>query len=162
ERGGVWRSRRSVGWLGVGWGFGAVAFAAGALNAVAAGVTSTDGPAAFRAGAALVAVAALLVPAALLSRVAVLPDVAGGIVTGAVVVAAGNVAFTAYPRLVTVLVPAAVAAVALAARALPHRARPGPRVGALVAAGLTGVVVAARALVAGAETVGAALPAWRA
>ncbi|MBX6358223.1 MAG: hypothetical protein IRZ05_20535, partial [Micromonosporaceae bacterium] len=121
----------------------------GATLATSAGLAvigllnARTGAEASRSALVLVLGAAVGVAGGLLARRPPLGQVAGGAATFLTVLAVNRVNALAVPDSALVLTAAFAVAVALGCRALPRRARPGPRWGSLAGAGFTGVIVVA-------------------
>jgi hypothetical protein len=146
--------QRHLAWVLHGLALGAAAGYASTALALAGTV-----PVTVRAGSMLVAIAAIGLVGTLSIRHAPLPDLAAGLMTLAVVVAATRVAVVA-AGLDRVLLPlaAVVAATAVASRLLPAPARRGPQLACAGVLVLLGLFVAVRALRAGLAVV--VLPPW--
>ena len=119
----------------------------GATLATSAGLgvigllNARTGPEATRSTLVLVLAAAIGVAGGLLARRPPLGQIAGGAATFLTVLAVNRVNALARPDSALVLTAGFAVAVALACRALPRRARTGPRWGSLAGAGFTGVIV---------------------
>ena len=144
------------------WALHGVTVGAALLYAVIALVGTETVPGAFRAGVVLVLAAAIGLAGALMIGRAPLPALAAGILTLAVIGAAGRIAAVALPGRALLLIALVVALTGLGVRAVPATARRGPQLASAVALVVIGVVVAGGALRAAVAPVRAALPVWRA
>lgn len=115
-----------------------------------------------RAAGVVLLAAGIGLAGALSLRLRPLPDIAGAIMTLAVIGSATRVAMVALPARALVLAAGAVAVTAAAVRALPPAARRGPQIAVSGALAVFGVVVAGAAMRAAAASITAALPAWHA
>lgn len=153
----------AVRWLGeVTWGLHALAVVAALGFAVAALVDAATMPAAGRAGLTLVLAALVGLAGALTVRQPPLPDVAAGILTLAVIGAAGRIAAVALPGRALLLIAVTIAVTGLGVRAVPEALRRGPQFASTVALVVIGIVVAGNALRAALALINAAVPMWRA
>jgi hypothetical protein len=105
-------------------------------------VTARTDAEAFRSALVLILAAAVGVAGGLLARRPPLGQVAGGAATFLTVMAANRVNALAVPEHALVLTVGIAVVIAVGCRALPRRARPGPRWGSLAGAGFTGIIVA--------------------
>ena len=112
-----------------------------ALSAIGLWAART-GAEALRSALVLVLAAAVGVAGGLLARRPPLGQVAGGAATFLTVMAANRVNALAFPDYALALTAAIAVVIAVACRALPRRARTGPRWGSLAGAGFTGIIVA--------------------
>jgi hypothetical protein len=144
------------------WALHGLAVGAALLYAVIALVGTETVPGAFRAGVVLVLAAAIGLVGALSIDRAPLPTLAAGILTLAVIGAAGRIAAVALPGRALVLIALVVALTGLGVRALPEAGRRGPQLASAVALVVIGVVVAGSALRAALAPIQAALPVWHA
>ncbi|HEX2773686.1 MAG TPA: permease, partial [Micromonosporaceae bacterium] len=152
-----------VRWLWeVTWGLHALAVVAALGFAVAALVDAATVPAAGRAGLALVLAAVVGLAGALAVRQPPLPDIAAGILTLAVIGAAGRIAAVALPGRALLLIAAIIAVTGLGVRAVPPAVRRGPQFASTIALVVIGIVVAGNALEAALALINAAVPMWRA
>ncbi|GII24983.1 SCO7613 C-terminal domain-containing membrane protein [Planosporangium mesophilum] len=138
---------------------GALLAAAGPM--IGALVTADAYGSAIRTGLVLILAAAVVVAAAMVGPVAELRHVAAGGATLAVLTAVARVTVVGRPSWALAAVAAEIAALAAVVRALPGRVRPGPRVAALLTAGVPGLGAAIWALLVGLMTAAVAVPAWR-
>jgi hypothetical protein len=156
-----WRPRR-YGLAAGGWVFAGLAGLLGVVFALAGEISAGTVPAALRIGAALVFLAAVPVVAASAgARRAALPA-ASAALTAAVVGATGRVVLAGWPSWTLPLLAAVVAVLALGVRALPSGLRGGPRAGLGTWTAVLALVAAGWSLLAGARTVAAGFPVWRA
>ncbi|MDG4789720.1 permease [Micromonospora sp. WMMD1102] len=144
------------------WTLHGVAFAVAVICAVIALVDADTVPGAARAGLALLLAAGVGLVGALVLRRPPLPDVAAGILTLAVIGAAGRVAAVALPGRALVVIAAVIALTGLGVRAVPEAARRGPQLASAAALIVIGIVVAGGALRAALAPIRAALPVWEA
>jgi len=141
------------------WVLHGLALGAAAGYAATALALATTPAEAVRGGSVLVATAGVGVLGALTLRRDPLPDVAGGLMTISVIVAAARVAMVAAtPDRTLLLVSVVVAAAGWAGRILPEAARRGPQVASAVALVLMGTLVTGLVARAGAAAV--VLPPW--
>ncbi|GIG89437.1 SCO7613 C-terminal domain-containing membrane protein [Plantactinospora endophytica] len=139
-----------------------VAFAVAVICGVVALVDAETVPAAARAGLALLLAAGVGMVGALVLRRPPLPEIAAGILTLAVIGAAGRVAAVALPGRALVVIAAVIALTGLGVRAVPEAARRGPQLASAAALIVLGIVVAGGALRAALAPIRAALPVWEA
>ncbi|MEV4618913.1 permease [Asanoa sp. NPDC049573] len=144
------------------WVLFGIAIGAALIYAVAGLVDARTVPTATVAGLALVVAAAVGLIGSLSLRRRPLPDVAGGIMTLAIIGAAGRVASVALPGHALVVVAAIIALIGLAVRALPDDSRRGPQLASTAALLVIGMVIAGNTLRAAIAPIDAALPMWRA
>ncbi|MEQ4301229.1 zinc ribbon domain-containing protein [Plantactinospora sp. B6F1] len=144
------------------WTLHGLAFAVAVVCAVLALVNADTVPAAARAGLALLLAAGVGMVGALTLRRPPLPDIAAGILTLAVIGAAGRVAAVALPGRALVVIAAVIALTGLGVRAVPEAARRGPQLASAAALIVIGIVVAGGALRAALAPIRAALPVWEA
>ncbi|GIF60631.1 SCO7613 C-terminal domain-containing membrane protein [Asanoa iriomotensis] len=144
------------------WVLFGIAIGAALIYAVAGLVEARTVPGATVAGLALVLAAGIGLVGSLSLRRRPLPDLAGGIMTLALIGAAGRVAAVALPGHTLVVVAAIVALIGFAVRALPDDARRGPQLASTAALLVIGMVVAGNTLRAAIAPIEAALPMWRA
>lgn len=117
-------------------------------------------PGALRAGLALLLAAAVGLAGALTVNRAPLPNLAAGVLTLAVIGAAGRVTAVALPGRALLLIAVVIAATGVGVRILPDTARRGPQLASAAALMVIGVIVAGSALRAALALMRAALPAW--
>lgn len=144
------------------WTLHGLAFAVALLCASIALLAADTVPAASRAGATLLLAAGAGLAGALTLRRAPLPDVGAGILTLAVIGAAGRVAAVALPGRALLVIAAVIAVTGVGVRLVPQTARRGPQIASAAALVVIGVVVAGGALRAAFAPVRAALPVWEA
>jgi hypothetical protein len=132
--------------------FGATLGTATVLSGIGLLTARTDADAS-RSGLVLLLAAAVGVAGGLLARRPPLGHVAGGAATFAAIVTVNRVNVLSAPDYALVLTAGVAAAIALGCRALPSRARAGPRWGSLAGAGLTGAIVVAQVVLAAVEIV---------
>ncbi|GIF75543.1 SCO7613 C-terminal domain-containing membrane protein [Asanoa siamensis] len=144
------------------WVLFGVAIGAALIYAVAGLVDARTLPAATVAGIALVVAAGVGLVGSLSLRRRPLPDVAGGIMTLAIIGAAGRVASVALPGHALVVIAAIIALIGLALRALPDDSRRGPQIASTAALLVIGMVIAGNTLRAAIAPIDAALPMWQA
>ncbi|MGX7676207.1 SCO7613 C-terminal domain-containing membrane protein [Plantactinospora sp. DSM 117369] len=144
------------------WTLHGVAFAVAVICAVLSLVNADTVPGATRAGLALLLAAGVGMVGALALRRPPLPDIAAGILTLAVIGAAGRVAAVALPGRALVVIAAVIALTGLGVRAVPEAARRGPQLASAAALIVIGIVVAGGALRAALAPIRAALPVWEA
>ncbi|GIF66035.1 hypothetical protein Ais01nite_40700 [Asanoa ishikariensis] len=144
------------------WVLFGIAIGAALIYAVAGLVEARTLPAATVAGIALVLSAGIGLVGSLQLRRRPLPDVAGAVMTLAIIGAAGRVASVALPGHALVVVAAIIALIGFAVRALPDESRRGPQLASTAAMLVLGVVIAGNTLRAAIAPVEAALPMWRA
>jgi hypothetical protein len=144
------------------WALHGLAVGAALLYAMLALVGADTVPGAFRAGVVLILAAAIGLVGALSLNRAPLPEIAAGVLTLAVIGAAGRIAAVALPGQALLLIALVVALTGIGVRAVPETARRGPQLASAVALMVIGVVVAGSALRAALAPVQAALPVWRA
>jgi len=157
------RPAASAGWLREAtWITHGLAVGAALAYATVALVTSDTVVTVSRAAGVVLLAAGIGLAGALSLRLRPLPDIAGAIMTLAVIGSATRVATVALPARALVLAAGAVAVTAAAVRALPPAARRGPQIAASGALAVIGVVVAGAALRAASASITAALPAWHA
>lgn len=136
---------------------------AGALGyAVAALIGASTVPTASQAAFTLLLAAGVGLAGALTLGKAPFPDIGAGMMTLAVIGAAGRVAAVALPGRALLLIGAVIALTGLAVRAVPRAARRGPQLASAVALTVSGIIVAGGALRAGLAPIQAALPVWNA
>jgi hypothetical protein len=121
--------------------FGATLATSVGLGVIGLVTARTDAEAS-RSALVLILAAAVGVAGGLLARRPPLGQVAGGAATFLTVMAANRVNALAVPEHALVLTAGIAVVIALGCRALPRRARPGPRWGSLAGAGFTGIIVA--------------------
>jgi hypothetical protein len=144
------------------WVLFGIAIGAALIYAVAGLVDARTVPTATVSGLALVIAAAVGLIGSLSLRRRPLPDVAGGIMTLAIIGAAGRVASVALPGHALVVVATIIALIGLAVRALPDDSRRGPQLASTAALLVIGMVIAGNTLRAAIAPIDAALPMWRA
>ncbi|SNS90893.1 hypothetical protein SAMN05421812_102319 [Asanoa hainanensis] len=144
------------------WVLFGIAIGAALIYAVAGLVEADTLPAATVAGIALVLSAGVGLVGSLQLRRRPLPDVAGAIMTLAIIGAAGRVASVALPGHALVVVAAIIALIGFALRVLPDESRRGPQLASTAAMLVLGVVIAGNTLRAAIAPIDAALPMWRA
>ncbi|GIF53008.1 hypothetical protein DFJ67_1053 [Asanoa ferruginea] len=144
------------------WVLFGIAIGAALIYAVAGLVDARTVPTATVAGLGLVVAAAVGLIGSLSLRRRPLPDVAGGIMTLAIIGAAGRVASVALPGHALVVVATIIALIGLAVRALPDDSRRGPQLASTAALLVIGMVIAGNTLRAALAPIDAALPMWRA
>ena len=144
------------------WVLFGIAIGAALIYAVAGLVEARTVPAATVGGIALVLAAAIGLVGSLQLRRRPLPDVAGAVMTLAIIGAAGRVASVALPGHALVVVAAIIALIGLAVRALPDESRRGPQLASTAALLVIGMVIAGNTLRAAIAPIEAALPMWRA
>ncbi|AVT38901.1 zinc ribbon domain-containing protein [Plantactinospora sp. BB1] len=144
------------------WALHGLAFAVAVVCAVIALVNADTVPGASRAGLALLLAAGVGMVGALVLRRPPLPDIGAGILTLAVIGAAGRVAAVALPGRALVVIAAVIALTGLGVRAVPEAARRGPQLASAAALIVIGIVVAGGALRAALAPIRAALPVWEA
>ena len=144
------------------WVLHGLAVGAALIYGVAALVQATTVPAAVGGGATLLIAAGVGLTGALVLRRRPLPDVAGGVMTLAVIGAASRVAAVALPGRALIVIAATITIVAFGVRSLPASARRGPQLASTAALLVIGVVVAGAALRAAVAPVRAAYPTWEA
>ncbi|MDG4820966.1 permease [Asanoa sp. WMMD1127] len=142
------------------WVLFGIAIGAALIYAVAGLVDARTLPAATVAGIALVTAAGVGLIGSMSLRHRPLPDVAGGIMTLAIVGAAGRVAAVAMPGHALVVMAAIIVLIGFAIRALPDDARKGPQLASTAALLVIGMVVAGNTLRAAIAPIDAALPMW--
>ncbi|MFD1321579.1 permease, partial [Micromonospora sonneratiae] len=130
--------------------------------AVAALIRADTVTTAAQAGLALLLAAGVGLVGALALGRAPLPDIAAGLMTLAVIGAAGRVAAVALPDQALLVIAAVIALAGLGVRVVPEAARRGPQLATAVALTISGLVVAGGALRAGLAPIRAALPVWNA
>jgi len=154
-------ARRTTGWI-----LHAIALSVAALAALIAEVDADTGREAAWAGLAVLMVAVVLAGGAALTRSSAFRALAGCLIVLSGAASASRFVTLAWPTRALVLTAGVVATAAilaaLTARLLPAGARPGPGAGALIAAGVLGVVLLGMTLIAAGETVANALPMWHA
>jgi len=157
----VARARRTTGWI-----LHAIALSVAALAALIAEVSADTGREAAWAGLAVLVVAVVLAVGAALTRSSAFQALAGCLIVLAAAGGASRFVALAWPTRTLVLTAGVVAGAAIlaavSARLLPAGARPGPGAGALIAAGVLGVVLLGLTLIVAGETVANALPMWHA
>ncbi|MFK3981042.1 SCO7613 C-terminal domain-containing membrane protein [Micromonospora sp. NPDC050397] len=144
------------------WTLHGLAVGGALLYAVIALVGTDSVPGALRAGLVLVLAAAIGLAGALSVGRAPLTAFAAGVLTLAVIGAAGRVAAVALPGRALLLIALVVALTGLGVRVVPEAWRRGPQLASAVALVVIGVVVAGSALRAALAPIQAALPVWRA
>ncbi|GFJ91441.1 hypothetical protein Prum_050830 [Phytohabitans rumicis] len=144
------------------WALHGLAVAAALAYGTVATVEAGTVPTALGAGLALVLAAVIGLAGARAFGQPVLVDLAAGILTLAVVGAAGRLVSVALPGRAMLLIAAVIALIGLAVRAIPEQARRGPQLASAAALIVMGVVVAGTALRAAVAPVQAALPVWEA
>lgn len=117
-------------------------------------------PGALRAGLTLLLAATVGLAGALTVNRAPLPNLAAGVLTLAVIGAAGRVTAVALPGRALLLIAVVIAATGVGVRILPDTARRGPQLASAAALVVIGVIVAGSALRAALAPLQAALPAW--
>jgi hypothetical protein len=153
----------SVFWLReLGWVLHGAAVGAALAYGVAAVATASTVPAAVRAGAVLVLACAVGMAGSLTLRQQPLRDLTAGLMTLAVIAAAGRVAAVAMPGRAMLVVSAVVVITGFGVHALRERDRRGPQLASAAALAVLGVVVAGNSLRAAIAPVRAALPPWEA
>ncbi|MEV4533792.1 permease [Asanoa sp. NPDC049518] len=144
------------------WVLFGVAIGAALIYAVAGLVEARTLPAATVAGIALVLAAGIGLIGSLQLRRRPLPDVAGAVMTLAIIGAAGRVASVALPGHALVVVAAIIALIGFGVRALPDDSRRGPQLASTAALLVMGMVIAGNTLRAAIAPIDASLPMWRA
>ncbi|MEH1125987.1 SCO7613 C-terminal domain-containing membrane protein, partial [Micromonospora sp. CPCC 206061] len=144
------------------WGLHGVAVAIALAYATIATVDTGTVPGAVSAGLALVLAAVLGLAGARSVDRFQLPDLAAGIVTLAVIGAAGRVVSVAVPGRALLLMAIVIVLTGFGVRALPEDARRGPQLASAGALIVMGLVVAGSAIRAALAPVQAALPVWKA
>ncbi|MEV4757481.1 permease [Micromonospora sp. NPDC049559] len=144
------------------WALHGLAIAGALVYAVAALLDATTAPTAFRAGITLLLAAGIGLAGALSLGRPALVDLAAGVLTLAVIGAAGRVVAVTAPGEALLLVALVIALTGFGVRAVPEAARRGPQLASAVALAVSGVVVAGGALRAGLAPVRAAMPVWQA
>ncbi|MEJ3741920.1 zinc ribbon domain-containing protein [Actinomycetes bacterium KLBMP 9797] len=144
------------------WILHGVAVAAALVFAVVATVDAGTVPGAVAAGLALVLAAVIGLAGARAAGQEPLPDIAAGVLTLAVIGAAGRVLSVAVPDETLLLISIVIVLTGLGVRALPEDARRGPQLASAAALIVVGVVVAGAAVRAAIAPIEAALPVWEA
>ncbi|WP_407567012.1 SCO7613 C-terminal domain-containing membrane protein [Polymorphospora sp. A560] len=144
------------------WVLHGLAIGAALVYAVAALVDADTVPAAARAGVTLVIAALVGLLGAYTLRQPPLPDLAAGILTLAVIGAAGRVAALALPGRALLVIAAVITLTGVGVRSLPAWARRGPQLASVAALVVIGVVVAGSAIRAALAPIRAATPVWAA
>ena len=144
------------------WVLHGLAVGAALIYGVAALVQATTVPTAVGGGVTLMIAAGVGLAGALVLRRRPLSDVAGGVMTLAVIGAASRVAAVALPGRALIVIAATITVVAFGVRSLPESGRRGPQLASTAALLVIGVVVAGAALRAAFAPVRAAYPTWEA
>ncbi|MEV0392714.1 SCO7613 C-terminal domain-containing membrane protein [Polymorphospora rubra] len=144
------------------WVLHGLAIGAALVYAVAALVDADTVAAATRAGATLLLAALIGLLGAHTLRQPPLPDLAAGILTLAVIGAAGRVAALALPGRALLIIAVVITLTGVGVRALPAWARRGPQLASVAALVVIGVVVAGGAVRAALAPIRAATPIWEA
>ena len=142
------------------WVLHGLAVGAALIYGVAALVQASTIPTAVSGGATLMIAAGVGLAGTFVLRQRPLSDVAGGVMTLAVIGAASRVAAVALPGRALIVIGATITVVALGVRSLPESGRRGPQLASTAALLVMGVVVAGAALRAAFAPVRAAYPTW--
>lgn len=155
-------SQNSAGLPETTWVLHGLTIAAALIYAVVALLRAASTGAATRAGVVLLVAASIGLAGARTARRPPLSDLAAGVLTISVMLAAGRVAAVTLPGRTLLLVAVVIALTGAGVRALPHSVRRGPQLASAAVLVVIGAVVAVDTVGAAVSTVRAALPPWHA